>query len=137
MAITLETKTYPSYTKTTYIVDPLQTTNATVTVGYTIPIATNKAAYTRVEFVANNTAYTNAVGGVAQAVFFRASGNLSRTSTPDSQGLISTLLSNFAITPRVNIVANTANQSIEVRVTGVAATTINWHLEITNYLSND
>lgn len=139
MAISEQVFESPSFTKRVTTIDPLQTTNETTTTAWTISVPTNKAFYIKVDYIANNTAYTSAIGGLVQAVFMRASGNVTRTASSDSSGLLSTLLSSFvAVQPKVNIVANnTGGNFINITVTGVAATTLNWHLEITSYMNND
>lgn len=126
-----------AYTKNTYVIDLITTTDGTQTTAYSIPINANQAGYVIVSFVANNSAYGAVVGGNVQAVFARASGNVSRTSSTTASGLMASIVSSFLVTqPSVDIVANTSIQSIDTKVTGVASTTIKWQLEITSYLSN-
>ncbi len=125
-----------SYTKITKIIDPYQTTNATQQTAYSIAIPQNKAVYVMAVFFASDAGFTSCVGGKGEATFLRASGNLVRSSGNTSSGLLTTILGNFLLgQPSIDLVANTSTQSIDVRVTGKLATTINWRLEVTYYIN--
>lgn len=127
----------PSYNKNVYIIDPISTTDGTQTVAYSIPIGVNQAGYVIANFVANNSTYGAVIGGNVQAVFARASGNVSRTSSTTASGLMASIVSSFLVTqPSVDIVANTSTQNVEIMITGIASTTIKWQLEIISYTSN-
>lgn len=136
MAI-IQQSTATDYTKTNYALDSIQTTTGTQTTAYSIPININQSGYIVVSFIANSAAYSTVIGGNVQAVFARASGNISRTSSTTASGLMANVVSSFLVTqPSVDIVANTGTQAIDIKITGVASTTINWHLEIISYTSN-
>lgn len=133
----IDVKTSESFTKYLYTIDPFSTSNATPQVAYSIPLPQNKAAYVYIQYNNNNTGYTSASGGNVQAVFLRATGNIARTDASTSKGLLAMVLGNFAVSqPAVDIVANTVAQTIDVQLTGKLSTPINWHLEITVYMSN-
>lgn len=126
-----------SFNKNVIVVDPYQTTSGTQGTAYSIPIATNQAAQVVVNFTASTSTFSSVVGGSATAVFARASGDMARTSSTTATGLLTQLLGNFTLAqPSIDIVANTSTQAIDVKLTGQAGVTINWHLEITTYMTN-
>lgn len=138
MAITRQIIKSQSYTKTVYTIDPFVTSNGTQTTAFSVALPAGKAASCVCEYVDNNSTSSNASGGFARAVFYRPTGgNVARTSANSSQGLFANLLGNFTgAQPSVDIVANVGTQSIDLKVTGKAATSISWHLELVVYMSN-
>lgn len=104
-----------------------QTTDATATTVGSISMPTNSGAMVLVEFSGLKSSKDTVVGGRTIANFYRASGDISRTSDNTNQGLNESITGNFSGTqPRVDIVANTGTQTIDVKVVGKAATTIDW-----------
>lgn len=135
--ITTDIKISASFTKTIYTIDPVQTTNATPQIAISVPILNNQSAYAVCQFNCTNTAFTNSSGGSVSAVFMRAGGDVTRTNISTATGLIASILSNFLIVqPSIDMVATAATQTIDLKVTGTATTTINWHLELVVYTSN-
>lgn len=138
MTITVETIISASFTKSVYTIDPLATTSAVQQIAYSIPVPFSKSAYVECRFICNNGTYTSASGGFAMAVFLRgASGDVSRTATSSATGLIASILSNFLVVqPSVDIVATASTQTIDLKVTGLTATALAWHLELTVFMNN-
>ena len=108
--------------------DTAQTTNATPTVVATVPVSTNQAVTVTVGFTGVKTTYVDTLGGQVVGTFSRAAGNIARASTP----LISTINSLALATAGISLVANTGTQTVDITLTGVAATTIKWSYQITS-----
>lgn len=135
--VSKETRIGDSFTKETYVIESLSTSDATPLWAYGISVPTNKAVYIMVRYVTNSSNYSSASGGKSEAVFFRAAGNLSRTDSSSSKGLWATILGNFSGNqPSLDLIANTTTQEIDIFVTGKPATVISWHLEVMFYMSN-
>lgn len=105
----------------------LQTTNATATTAGSIPVPTSKGVTVMVEFNGLKSTKDTVVGGYANASFYRASGDVTRTASNTNQGLIVDETGNFTGSqPYIDIVANAGTQSIDIKAVGKAATTIDW-----------
>lgn len=120
---------YPRYSQT------FQTTNATPTVAYSVPIPASSAAYIEIDFLVVNssgTAFSNAAGGEADACFTRtAAGNVLRAT--GSNGLLDAaikLAGNFTSMPKAEIVANTTTQTADIMLTGLAGVTLTWTFSV-------
>lgn len=127
----------PTYTVDKVIIDPYQTTNATQSTAYSMPIGQSQGASVTVSFTAINSGFSNIAAGKIEATFLRASGNLSRTAVTSNAGLMQSVLGNFTGTqPSVDIAADTGTNAIDFKVTGKVSATINWNLEIEIKYSN-
>lgn len=103
-----------------------QTTDATVTTVTTVSVAEATAVIVKVRAVAAKADYSAALGLEAWAVFRRATaGNV--TAVGSTQG---TVQEDDGGSPTVAFAADTGNQTIDVNVTGIAATTWNWTLYV-------
>lgn len=111
---------------------PYQTTNATPVVAFKVPILQGTAAYITVDFIVTNANYDKAAAGSSDAAFCRASGGNVLRAT-GSNGLLDAaikLAGNFSLSPKAEIIANTSTQTADIRLTGLAATTLNWAVTI-------
>jgi hypothetical protein len=121
-----------SYSPETRFSQSFTTTNNTPTVAFSVPIPAASAAFVQVDFVATNSTFSSAAGGDAEAIFTRtAAGNVVRAT--GNGGLLDaaiTLMGNFTLMPKAEIVANTTTQAADIRLTGIAATTITWTFTI-------
>lgn len=110
----------------------VQTTNATPVVVYSTIIPAGSAADITVDFLALRSDYSNASYGNARAVFRRPSaGNVARaTGNGGALSAALTVIGDFLVMPNVDIVANTGTQTADVRITGLAATTLNWTFSV-------
>lgn len=107
------------------VVSDITTSNATPTLAYTTDvIPTNTTVLIEVRFLSANSGFTLCRNGFLLGSAIRASGNVAVQSTP-----ISNLIGALVI-GGVMLVANTTNQTVEVYVTGILATTVNWRLAI-------
>jgi len=82
-------------------------------------IGINSVVNLIVYFTAANTAYTLARSGYLVGTAIRAAGNVVLQGIPILDAIGS-------LTTTIALAANTGTQSIDVNVTGVAATTVNW-----------
>ena len=115
------------------VIEKIQTTDATPTVAYSIPLAVSRATYVRATATAIKSDFTAAQGIEATAVFRRApAGNVVRASPNGGNGsIVMQSIGDYSgPAPTLDIVANTTNQTIDIQVTGKASNTINWHIEI-------
>lgn len=103
----------------------VQTTDATTTDIMSIPVAQNEAIVVNVKVIAAISDYSAAIGGTVIHTFRRATGNVTAVG-----GETDTTSEDSAGTPTVNCVADTTNQTVDVRVTGVAAETWNWEVQV-------
>lgn len=126
-----------TFTKEIIIIDPYQTANATQATAMSFPLPASKAAFAKAEFFCYDSSFASTAGGTVQAMFVRSAGNISRSSGATAAGLITSILGNFTLgQPSVDLVSNTTTQSIDVKVTGKTATTINWRIELTIYYNS-
>lgn len=109
----------------------VQTTDATPTVVYSIPLIEGRAIFAEARCLAIKSDFSELQVLSLMCGFRRASGgNVTKATSVDNKGFgISN--GDFSVPlPSLNIVANTSAQTVDVEVTGKAATTINWHFEI-------
>jgi hypothetical protein len=105
-----------------------QTTNATPVVAYSVPIPAGSAAYIQMDFLAATTTYSGSAGGETDAVFRRVvAGNVSRAT--GNGGILDAsikLAGDLTTMPKAEIIANTTNQTADIRLTGILGVTLNW-----------
>lgn len=108
-----------------------QTTGSeTITVA-SIAIGQNSGQMISVDFYAVASDFSKSMCGFFTAPFIRQSGNVSRSTPGTGSGaILSDMVGDFAPAPNVNIAANTSSQSADVRVTGIAGTTISWSVAV-------
>lgn len=116
--------------KNTRLIEMVQTADATPTVGYSISLGETRQSFGTFRITAVLPDRSMMSTFKVEAGFRRATGgNVTRIAFPqiatqtDWTGGVSTR-------PSVDVVANTGTQSIDVTLTGKAATTINWYIEI-------
>jgi len=113
------------------VIESITTTNATPTVAYAIPLGETRASFIQAKCIALKSDFSAAQSIDIQAGFRRASGGNVTKSTPTNNKGFEVSSGDFSgASPSVNLVANTGAQTIDVQVTGKAATTINWHIEL-------
>lgn len=105
------------------------TTNATPTVVFSVPVSEGTSVRVDVDFqvIRNGTAF--AVSGSITALFVRPSGGNVTRATGNGGLLNATLSITTNITlnaPQIEIVANTATQTADIRITGNTGVTFNW-----------
>lgn len=104
----------------------IQTDDATPTAMFTIPVDVLKVAIVEVTMVAVSPDFSNGLAQSGSALFARNTGNVTRLFQT-----IGGSLTNWGNPqPTFSINANAATQSIEVVVTGKAATAVRWYLSI-------
>ena len=109
-----------------------QTTDATVTTVTTVSVAEASAVIVKVRAIAARADYSAALGREAWAVFRRATaGNVTAVGTSQGTGQ-----EDSAGSPTVTFAADTGNQTVDINVTGIAATTWNWTLYIETLVEN-
>ena len=99
-------------------IDTVTTTDATVTTIRTIATTSNTCIFVNVKATARNTANTQGAGYVLRAVYLNNAGVLTQIGIDDKLSIES----NSAW----EIATSISTTNILIRVTGVAATTINW-----------
>lgn len=109
-----------------------QTTNAVQQTAVQIDVPASTAWYIKVRAVAYQSDFSKSASYEEEACFRRASaGNVIRASANGgvSKPILSAL-GDFIILPDLDVVANTSSQTIDIKVTGIASTTINWIFDI-------
>lgn len=104
----------------------VQTTDATPTEAVSISVPLSKSVTVVGRFVAlTDTSSANALGGDFVGTLYRTnSGSVTLLGDP-----VVNVNHNYSSgDPIVSLVADTVNEAISIRCTGVAATIINWHL---------
>lgn len=118
------------YTRDYYIIgQPVQTVGGVTQVAFAIPTNLNKGYLVHVNFSCsdNNLVVTNAFGGMVKAAFRRLGGNITQVGTQIKE----TFTGFSGGTPAMDIVANTINQTMDIRITGRAGVTLDWIIEFT------
>lgn len=116
--------------KNSRLTDRVVTTNATPTTGFSIPLGAGKHSFGTFRIIAVKSDISLMSTFYTQAAFRRTSGgNITRVAPPKID-LLSDWTGATSARPSVDIAANTSTQSIDINVTGQAATTINWYFEI-------
>lgn len=115
------------------VIPKVTTTDATPTTAFSIALGQQRPTYVQVRATVIQSDFSKAGGLEAVGAFRRASGgNVTRAS--GSGGLSLPLLRSIndfvGLSPSMNLTANTGTQSVDVVVTGLSGTTLNWHLEI-------
>lgn len=102
----------------------LNTTNATVTTIATIPTTTNASGHLEVRLVARQDASTNTKTGELRRGFYNSAGALTAISFDD------TLFFDSAAGPATwSLASSVSGANVLVRVTGLAATNIDWKIQ--------
>ncbi len=113
------------------VIDVVTTTDATPTVAYAVPLGEQRASFIQAKCIALQSNFGAAQSIDIQAGFRRASGGNVIKSTPANNKGFEVSNGDFSgASPSIDIVANTGNQTIDVQVTGKAATTIKWYIEL-------
>ncbi len=113
------------------IVDKVQTTNATPAIAYSVPLGQGRASFIQAKAIAVQSDFSHTQSLDIQAGFRRASGgNVTKSTPANNRGFLISSGDFSGASPDIDIVANTGTQSIDVTVTGKAATTINWYIEL-------
>jgi hypothetical protein len=118
--------TYGSYNGGWVTMPPkkVTTTDATATEVANVPLAEGEAVVVRVIAVGSIADESAAAGGQIVGVFRRAAaGNVTQVGA--TQG---TVVEDSAGTPAVAFAADTTNQTVDVRVTGIASETWRWEV---------
>ncbi len=118
--------------KRSTVPDSIQTTNATQATAFSFVLPEGTAIYVRVAAVVVSDTVSNAGYIVEEAVFRRpVGGNITRSTGVGGATLpLIRALNDFTGgAPTMDIVANTSTQSVEIKVTGKASTTLNWYFE--------
>lgn len=104
------------------------TTDATATTVFSFKVGASKHVLITALVLVRKSDYSLSSSQNLTVGFLRGSGNVSRQGS-----IISNIISNFPVLkPTVDLQANTSTQSIDVVVTGLAATTLVWigHIDI-------
>lgn len=118
----------PTTRRNTRIPSSITTTDATPTVAYSIPLGQQRASFVEVKMVALQSDFSAAQSISLQCGFRRQSGGNVTKSTPANNKGFEASNGDFSGTaPSLNLVANTGAQTIDLVVTGKAATTIVWN----------
>lgn len=130
MAFRLQTNNNGIYTKDYYIIgSPVITTSGEVIVAASIPTINNKGYLVNVNFSCsdNNTLVTNAFAGIVKGAFRRLGGNVSIVGTAIKE----TFTGFGGGTPALDLIANTINNTIDIRISGRTSVPLNWIIEFT------
>lgn len=126
--LAIDIGTYPTYAKTKINTGKVQTTDATATTIFSVPMPASSSCFVNISFACSNAAFTTGLAQTPITGYFlrSAAGNVVSAGTTVAVGLNISLAVN---PPVLTMVANTSTQSIDIKVTGQAATTYNWHVE--------
>lgn len=102
----------------------VSTSNATVTNIVTLDVAANEAWQVEAVGVGRKTAGTDYFLGHIQALFYREGGNVTQVGA--TAAVIAAITTGGAAAWALTADADTVNQRIRIRVTGAAATAIDW-----------
>lgn len=112
------------------LLDRVVTTNATPTTAFSIALGEGKHSFGTFRIIAVRSNLAEMSTFYTHVAFRRPTGgNITRISSPKID-LLSDWSGPTSTTPSVALNANVSTQSIDIVVTGRAATTINWYLEI-------
>lgn len=113
------------------VLDSVQTTDDTPTVAYSIPLGQLRASFIQAKAIAIQSDFSHLQALDIQSGFRRATGgNVTKATSGTNVGFSITNGDFTGTRPSINLVANTGTQTIDVEVTGKAATIINWHIEL-------
>ena len=99
------------------------TTDATPTLLYAVPVASNEAVEISINIIAPQSTYATAIGGRLTAIARNAGAGAIIVGAPQGN-----LIYDSSGSPAVTFVASVGN--VNINVTGVAATTYNWSATI-------
>jgi len=113
------------------VIDSFTTTNATPTVVYSIVLGQGRASFIQAKAIAIRSDFGAMQAIDMQAGFRRAiGGNITKATTGSNKGFEISNGDFTAQEPSIDLVANTATQSIDVEVTGKTSNTIKWYIEL-------
>jgi hypothetical protein len=116
--------------KNTRLTDRVVTTNATPATAFSISLGSGRHSFGTFRIIAVKSDLTEMSTFYTQAAFRRPpGGNVTAVGTPKID-IMTDWSTPSGTRPMVSFAANTGTQSIDIVVTGRAATTINWYLEI-------
>lgn len=118
--------------KRSTVPDSVTTTDATQTTAFSFVLPESTAIYVRVAAIVTTSNQSAAGYIVEEAVFRRqAGGNVTRANGNGglTLPLIRALNDFTGLAPTMDIVANTTTQSVDIKITGKASTTLNWYFE--------
>lgn len=125
------TQDSPTTRRNIRIASSVQTTDATPTVAYSIPLGQQRASFLEVKAIAIQSDFSATESMSLQCGFRRASGgNVVKATPANNKGFYNSNGDFSGTHPSLDLVANTGTQSIDLQVTGKSATTINWHFAI-------
>lgn len=110
------------------IVGTVQTTNATATDCVVVSVADASFFKLKVECLGMISTRASALWGNIEGVFYRSGGNVTQIGSTTSL-----IVENSVGSPSVGFTLDTANQEVEVEVTGVVAETWDWKLFVKRY----
>jgi hypothetical protein len=102
------------------------TTDASNTVAHSVAVAQNEVWAVEATVVGRKTSGADRIMAVVKGLFYRNGANVTQqgsTSVPFEE-------QSDATWGGVDLIANTSSQSVDVQVTGKAATTINWKVSV-------
>lgn len=131
MAETRIIQNSPTTRRNIRVLDRVQTTDATPTVAYAIPLGQGRVSFIQAKVIAVQSDFSHAQSLDIQAGFRRASGgNVTKSTPANNRGFLVSNGDFSGTAPDIDIVANTGAQTIDIRITGKSATTINWYIEL-------
>jgi len=121
----------PTARRNIRVLDRVQTTDATPAVAYSIPLGQGRVSFIQAKVIAIQSDFSHAQSLDIQAGFRRASGgNVTKSTPANNRGFLVSSGDFSGTAPDIDIVANTSAQTIDIQITGKAATTINWYIEL-------
>lgn len=109
--------------------ESVTTTDATPTVMYSIPLGVQRASFVQAQLIAIKSDFSAAQAIFLQSAFRRMTGGNVIKATPTNNSGFQASNGDFTgIAPKIDLVANTSTQTIDLVVTGKAATTIKWQV---------
>lgn len=121
MVVTPSPKIPAPYYEPSAVRGPVQTVGLQTKTINSFSVSQNSSGIVRAYVWGIDSAFTLITGGAVQASFLRAAGNVALQGNPVASMIGS-------LTGVVALVANTTAQTIELQVTGVALTTIDWYV---------
>lgn len=113
------------------VLERVQTTNATPAVAYSVPLGQGRASFIQAKAIAIQSDFSHSQSLDIQAGFRRASGgNVTKSTPANNRGFLISSGDFTGASPDIDLVANTSSQTIDVQITGKAATIINWYIEL-------
>ncbi len=111
-----------------YVTGTVQTTNATATDCVVVSVADSSFFKLKVECLGLKNDNSAALWGNIEGVFYRSGGNVTQIGSTTNL-----LVENSGSSPTVGFTLDTANQEVEIEVTGVVAETWDWKLFVQRF----